>query len=57
MSISENSGSIALTGSHDSQPQGIVARLKSLPMFLFKGVIKKAILQDLNDIKAAVEKK
>jgi hypothetical protein len=24
-------------------------------MFLFKGVMKKAILQDLNDIKAAVE--
>jgi len=26
-------------------------------MFLFKGGIKKAILQDLNDIKSAVEKK
>jgi hypothetical protein len=24
-------------------------------MFLFRGVAKKAILQDLNDIKAAVE--
>jgi len=25
-------------------------------MFLFKGVIKKAILQDLNDLKSAVER-
>ena len=37
-------------------PQGIVAKLMSIPMgFLFKGVAKKAVLQDLNDIKAAVE--
>ncbi len=55
--ISESSGGIRLTSSHDSQPQGIVARLKSLPMVLFKGVVKKAILQDLNDIKSAVENK
>ena len=57
MSMSESSnGSITLTSSHDSQPQGIVARLMSIPMGLFfKGVAKKAILQDLNDIKAAVE--
>jgi len=26
-------------------------------MFLFKGVAKKAILQDLNDIRSAVEQK
>ena len=57
MSISESSGGMTLTSSHDSQPQGIVAKLKSTPMFLFKGVIKKAILQDLNDIKSAVEQK
>jgi hypothetical protein len=59
MSISESSsGSITLTSSHDSQPQGIVAKLLSIPMlFLFKGVAKKALLQDLNDIKAAVERK
>jgi hypothetical protein len=53
--ISESSGGITLTSSHDSKPQGIVARLKSLPMGLFKGVVKKALLQDLNDIKSAVE--
>lgn len=57
MSISESNGGMTLTSSHDSQPQGIVARLKSLPMFLFKGVMKKAILQDLNDIKSAVERR
>ena len=53
--ISESSGGITLTSSHDSKPQGIVARIKSMPMFLFKGVVRKAILQDLNDIKSAVE--
>ena len=56
MSISESSsGIMTLTSSHETRPQGIVARFMSIPMFLFKGVVKKAILQDLNDIKAAVE--
>ena len=57
MRMSENNnGSISLTSSHDSQPQTMVARLMSIPMGLFfKGVIKKAVLQDLNDIKTAVE--
>ncbi len=55
--ISEVSGGITLTSAHDSKPQGIVAKLKSMPMFLFKGVIRKFLLQDLNDIKAAVEQK
>jgi len=55
MSISGKSGAVTLTSLHDSQPQGIVAKLKSLPMFLFKGVVKKALLQDLHDIKSAVE--
>jgi len=53
--VSESSGGITLIEAHETKPQGIVARLKSLPMFLFKGVIRKALLQDLNDIKAAVE--
>jgi uncharacterized membrane protein len=57
MSISENSGGVMLTSSHDSRPQGIVAKLKSIPMPLFRGVMKKALLQDLNDIKSAVERK
>ena len=56
MSISESSGGMTLTSSHDSKPQGIVAHLMSIPMgLLFKGVAKKALLQDLHDIKAAVE--
>jgi hypothetical protein len=57
MRISESNGGVTLKSSHETKPQGIVARLKATPMFLFKGVIRKAILQDLNDIKAAVEKK
>ena len=56
ISISESNGSIKLTSVHDSQPHGIVAKLMSIPMgLLFKGVAKKAVLQDLNDIKSAVE--
>ena len=57
MRISESSGGMLLTSAHDSMPQGIVARIKSMPMFLFRGVVKKALLQDLNDIKSAVERK
>ena len=56
MRISETSGGMTLTGSHDSRPQGIAATLKSLPMVFFKGMIKKTVLQDLNDMKSAVER-
>jgi hypothetical protein len=56
MRISESSGGITLTSLHDSQPQSLVARFMSIPMVVFfKGVAKKALLQDLNDIKSAVE--
>jgi len=55
MSISESGGSMTLTSSHETKPQGIVAKLQSLPMGLFKGVAKKALVQDLNDYKSAVE--
>ena len=57
MSISESSGGVTLASSHDTRPQGIVAKLKSIPMPLFKGMVKKALVQDLNDIKSAVEQK
>ena len=57
MRIAESSGVVTLISTHETRPQGFVARLKALPMFLFKGVVKKAIQQDLDDIKAAVEKK
>ena len=55
--ISEGGSSSALISSHETKPQGFAARLKSLPMVFFKGVIRKAIVQDLNDIKSAVEQK
>ena len=55
MRIVESSGSMTLTSAHETKPQGIVARLQSLPMFLFKGMVKKALLQDLNDYKTTVE--
>jgi len=56
MKLSESRDGIMLTSSHDSRPQGIVSKLKSIPMVLFRGVVKKALLQDLNDIKSAVER-
>ena len=56
MRIAESGGRVTLTSVHDSQPQTVVARLMSIPMgLLFKGVARKALLQDLNDIKSAVE--
>jgi len=57
MRISASNGGITLTSAHETKPQGIAARLKSTPMFLFRGVVKKALLQDLNDYKSAVEQK
>lgn len=53
----ETGGRMTLVSSHETAPQGFVAKLKSLPMFLFKGVIRKAIIQDLTDLKATVEKR
>ena len=54
--ISESRDGMTLTSSHDSKPQGLVAKMMSIPMgLLFKGVAKKALRQDLIDIKAAVE--
>lgn len=56
--LSEGSGGVTLTSVHDSQPQSVGAKIMSMPMSLFfKGVARKALLQDLNDIKAAVEQK
>ena len=57
-SIAESNGVMTLTSSHDSKARTIGARVMSIPMaLLFKGAIRKALLQDLNDIKAAVEQK
>jgi len=57
--LSERSdGGMALTSIHDSQPQTFKTRLMAIPMMLlFRGVAKKALLQDLKDIKAAAERK
>jgi hypothetical protein len=54
-SISEHGG-ITLTESHESRPQSIAARLSVPMLFLFKRAVKKALLQDLDDIKTAVER-
>ena len=56
LSMAESGGGVTLTSIHDSQPQSIGARIMSVPMSLFfKGVARKALLQDLNDIKNAAE--
>ncbi len=56
MSISEQEGGYSLTMAHETEPQTFVAKLLSVPMGLvFRGAMKKAIQQDLDDIKAAVE--
>jgi len=57
MSLSEGIGGVTLSSSHATMPQSFVARLKSIPMPLFRGMVRKALLQDLNDIKSAVERK
>ena len=55
MRLSQAHDGVTLTSSHDSRPQGLVATLQAIPMkLLFKGVIRKAILEDLQDIEAAV---
>jgi len=53
--VSGSDGQVVLTGIHETAPQGFAAMVKALPMVFFKGVIRKAIMQDLKDIKALVE--
>lgn len=56
--IREEAGGVVLTSAHETRTEGIGPLLMSIPMRLFfKGVIRKAILQDLADYKAAVEGK
>ena len=54
-SITETSGGVTLSESHESKPQSILKKLQVPMLLLFRGVIKKSILEDLNDIKVAVE--
>lgn len=50
-------GGLLLSGRHDSLPQTLKARLMLIPMsLLFRGVIRKAALADLIDLKAAAER-
>ena len=57
LSISGNPKGSALTMRHQIKPQVIVAKLLSPLMGCFlKGTIRKVMLQDLNDIKAAAER-
>lgn len=56
MSVSAQDGGTCLTMTHESKPQGLLAKVLAIPMgFVFKGMMRKCILQDLNDVKAAVE--
>lgn len=57
MRISEDNDGVSLKMTHLSKPQGFVVKLLSIPMGLvFKRILRKAIMQDLNDIKVAVER-
>jgi hypothetical protein len=56
--IAQQPDGCRLSMSMDARPQSIVARLLSIPMsLLVKGAVRKAFLDDLNDIKAAVEQR
>ena len=56
--IEPGSDGMRLISTHDSRPQTFGTRIMAIPMALFfKGVARKAILADLDDIKSAVEKR
>jgi uncharacterized membrane protein len=54
--IANQNGSNTLTMTHNSQPLSFMAKMMMGTLgFMFKGTMRKMILKDLNDIKAAVE--
>lgn len=56
IAIAEQNGSCSLTMTFEGKAQNFLVKLLSIPMgLMLKGVMKKAILKDLNDIKAVVE--
>lgn len=55
LSITLQNNLVCLTSIHQTQAKNLVAKLKMLPMVLFKGMIKKAILADLVHIKQGLE--
>ena len=58
IAISEHGAGNALSMTLECQPQSFLAKLLSFPMgVVFKSATRKALLQDLNDIKAEVERR
>lgn len=55
--LAASGSGVVLTSTHESRPQSIAARLQSIPMVLFKGTIRRALLEDLDDIRTAVERR
>ena len=56
LSLSEKDGGTLLTMAFDSQARTFMAKFMSVTMgFLFKNATKKALAQDLRDIRAAAE--
>lgn len=54
--VSEENGATTLSMIFDAEPQTFGAKLLSAMMgFMFKGATEKALLKDLEDVKAAVE--
>ena len=54
--ITNDDKNCTLTMSHQTEPQGLLVKMIALPMgVLFKGMMRKAMQQDLDDIKTAVE--
>lgn len=56
VALKQTDGGVLLSMSFESTPQTLVAKIFSPLAFLFRGVIKKAFLSDLRDIKNALEK-
>ena len=55
--VALGNGGVTYSESHASNPQTFMGKMLSAPMgLLFKGVARKAILQDLNDIRSATER-
>lgn len=55
--LSEQGGMTELGMDFDAEAQSLTAKVMAAVMgFMIKGATKKALLQDLNDVKAAVEK-
>lgn len=57
MKISPQAGGCSLTMTHDSKPAGLMAKVLGVPMgWMCKGMMKKALQKDLEDIKGVVER-